>query len=58
MTIVAKIGTRIYEMSNTNDVAQCRDIYATHTGDQNSLETKFEEASIDFGYELIDAVLA
>lgn len=48
MTIVVKIGERVYELQSVQDLSKCREIYAHHTGDQNSLEDKFEQHSIDF----------
>ena len=52
MTIVAKIGERTYEVTNSQALAKCREIYARHVGDQNSLENAFEEVGIDFCLEI------
>lgn len=48
MSIVAKIGERSYEVIDIQVLSQCRAIYAQHTGNQNSLEDRFEELGIDF----------
>lgn len=58
MPVVVGIGARLYEFNDRIDAAKCFDIFAAHSGDQNSLETKFEDASIDFNYESIDFGLA
>jgi hypothetical protein len=52
MTMVAKVGERTYEVSDQSTLSKCREIYAFHTGDQNSLEDKFKESGIDFTMDL------
>jgi hypothetical protein len=48
VTILAKVGERTYELPNQQSLSKCREIYAYHTGDQNSLEDKFEDAGVEF----------
>jgi hypothetical protein len=51
-TILAKIGERSYELPDQQTISKCREIYAYHIGDQNSLEDKFEEAGVEFTLDL------
>lgn len=54
MTVLAKIGERTYELPDQRSLSKCREIYANHVGDQNSLEEKFEEIGVDFTIDLFD----
>ena len=51
MSVLVKIGERTYEVVDEPTASRCREIYVSHTGDQNSLEEKFEKCGIDFYIE-------
>jgi hypothetical protein len=51
MSILAKIGERLYEFSDTAALATSRQLYASCTGNQEAFESMMEEHGINFTIE-------
>ena len=52
MTILVKIGERVYEFNNTEDVNKAREIYVSTSLDQNGFEDEMENQHIEFYIDL------